>query len=799
MKSDIQGARRPCQKKPDQFIKHRWLPASLLVAVMQSSGVLAQETPAKTQADDGAPLALESVTITARRRSEDSQSVPSPTSSVSGDDLAVNRISQVQDLQQVLPSTNAAFMHPRVSSVAVRGIGSNPANEGLEGSVGLYLDNVYLGRPGMLAIDLVDLEQVDLLRGPQGTLFGKNTTAGVLNISTKKPSFTPENSVELSLGNRGYYQSLASFSGPLNDSVAGRLSLAKTHDDGWLKNAYDGQRYDSIDRQGIRGQLLVKPGADFDLRLSADYNNQDDTQGTLVPYGFGPVKPGGRSLQAAALAAGAAAIQTDPKKYEVNFNGEQRVKVDQGGASAEANWHLASGFALTSITAWRFWNFDPKNDNDYTTASGLRDGSIHVKDTQFSQELRLASPKNPLFDYVVGAYYFYQDIEDNQINRLGDKADQLILNTNAFNGIALGNGETGSHGKATTNSYALFGQGNLHLSERLDYTAGLRYSYETKEGRTYSDPLTGVVATTNPTILATRNAVAKAWDSGNLTVDGGSWSYLNTLAYRFSERLLGYTSFSHGEKSGGINISGVGLYTVDSLLIKPEKSDNFEVGFKSQWLNRRLLVNANYFLTQVSDYQANSWVLPAGGSSRKLLLINAGDVESQGVEIDIKALPLRGLALNLNGSYNHARYSKFTNAPCSAEAVAAGATSCDLSGARVVGSPDWIVNLGARYDFMVSEGISQYVAANYAWRSSAEGYIDDSQFARIPAYGLLNLAVGWHIPSGSNSWDVSLWARNALDQHYFQLAQTVQTTNSGAYAASAGAPRTVGLSARYNF
>lgn len=765
-----------------------------LMAVLPTA--MAEETPA---VPSEAPVALETLTITARRRSEDAQSVPAPTSSVRGDTLATNRITQVQDLQQALPSLNASFMHPRVSSVAVRGLGSNPANEGLEGSVGLYLDNVYLGRPGMLAIDLVDLEQVDLLRGPQGTLFGKNATAGVLNVTTKKPSFTPENSVEVSAGNRGYYQGQASFSGPLNDVVAGRLSLSRTHDDGWLKNTFDGRRYDSVDRDGARGQLLIKPDAGFDLRLSADYQHEKDTQGTLVPYGFGPVKTGGRSFQDAALAAGAQAVQTDPYRYEVAFDSVQQNKVEQGGLAAEANWHQPDGSTLTSVTAWRYWNFDPRNDNDYTTASALVNGGITVKDHQFSQELRLASPKSASFDYVVGAYYFYQFIRSHQQFVLGPEADQLLLNTAAFGGIALANGRNDMQGQAETQSYAVFGQGNWHITDRLDNTLGLRFTRETKDGRTASGALEGVVDSSNARVIAARNAVAKAWDSGPISLVDSSLSYLDTLSYRFDDQLLGYATVSHGEKAGGINVSGVGLYTVDSLRIRPEKADNIELGVKSQWLDRRLQANLNYFITRITDYQANAWIQPTTGGNRKLLLINAGNVRTQGVELDLVARPMQGLALGLNAAYTHARYTRFTDAPCSAEALAAGATSCDLSGRRLVGSPDWIVNLNGRYDFTLHGGISQYLSANYAWRSDAEGYIDDSRYARIRGYGLLNLAVGWLVPQGSNLWDLSLWARNATDKHYFQLAQTVQTPNSGAYVASAGAPRTVGVTARLDF
>jgi iron complex outermembrane receptor protein len=761
------------------------------------------------RAEDEATMAA--VTVTARRRTEKAQDVPAPIAVVRGDDLKASLISQVQDLQQALPSTNAAFQQPRVSSVAVRGIGSNPANEGLEGSVGLIVDNVYQGRPGMLAIDLLDLEQVDLLRGPQGTLFGKNTTAGVLNLTTKRPTFTPEHSLEVSAGQRGYYQTLASLSGPLTDTLAGRLSLSKTHDRGWLTNSYDNQRYNGVAREGIRGQLLYKPNESFNLRLIADYNHEDDTQGTLVPYGFGPAAPGKLNWQAATAAAlglpaGSQPINTDPGNYRVSFDSEQRVRVYQGGLSAEANWHLAGGYHATSITASRFWTFHPHNDNDLTPASGLVDGGYDVRHRQFSQEFRLASALGAKFDYVAGAYYYHQNIGDDFLSRLGAKADLLLLNNTAGRGL-VDNTTGTSHGSGTTDSYALFGQGNLHISERLDLTGGLRATYESKDGRVYREALAGgrdlslYPAAIQAAVAAARSSVGGAYDSGDLHISGFAPSGLATLSYKFTPALLGYVTLSHGEKSGGISISGVGsapTLGARSLIIRPEKANNLELGIKSGWLKNRLLFNVNYFQTRIQDYQTNAYV--AGPLTPVLILTNAGDVTSEGAEIDLKARLWRGFTFNVTGSYNDARYTSFPNAPVAAELAATGVTRTDLSGHAVVGAPKWIANTGGRYDWAWRDGLRQYVTVNYAVRSWAEGYIDDSRYARIRGYGLLNLATGWQFNSGDTGrWDMSLWARNALDKRYFMAAAASNLSGGGGYMASAGAPRTVGVTARLEF
>ena len=260
-----------------------WLALPGVLCSTQSFAAEESESSAATsaQADKSAPR-LEQVTVTARRREEQSQDVPTPITTLSGANLETQRIYKIQDLQQALPSVNVAYVHARVSSLAVRGIGNNPASDGLEGSAGIYLDNVYLGRPGMAAFDMLDVEQLELLRGPQGTLFGKNTTAGVLNITTRGPTFTPERSLEVSGGQDGYFQGKGTVSGPLTDTLAGRLSFYRTRDDGYLNNRDDDRTLLGGEREGLRGQLLFKPNDDFSLRWINEYNSENSSSGSSV-------------------------------------------------------------------------------------------------------------------------------------------------------------------------------------------------------------------------------------------------------------------------------------------------------------------------------------------------------------------------------------------------------------------------------------------------------------------------------------------------------------------------------------
>ena len=758
------------------------------------TGLQAAEKPtfntsgASTTAEND--VALQKVTVTARRRAEDAQDVPTPITTLSGENLEAQKIYKVQDLQQVLPSVNVAYVHARQSSIAVRGIGNNPASDGLEGSAGVYLDNIYLGRPGMAVFDLLDIEQLELLRGPQGTLFGKNTTAGVLNISTRKPTFTPERSIEVSGGQDGYFQGKGTVSGALTETLAGRLSAYRTRDDGFIKNIHNGDTLNGGSREGVRGQLLFEPSDDFSLRWINDYNEEDSSNGTMVVYGAPALY-----WQRAALVGASPLRNPDDKK--VNIDGRQSVSVHQGGSSLEANWSLAGGYTLTSISGYRYWHFTPANDETLNVPVILNTG-VEVHDRQFSQELRLASPTGGAFDYVVGAYVFNQNLGNKTFTEYGPLADLFLLPA-AFNASgALSNASSKANGKVVTDSYALFGQGTWHISDRLDFTAGLRGTYEEKQAKVERFAPQGG-SPVGALGQGLRNQQLGAYDSGDLSLHNAAPSGLLSLSYRFTDDLLGYASLSHGEKSGGVNlaVSSAPTAGAESLLVGPERANDAELGFKSTWLDRRLQLNANLFWTGIHGYQATTLYQAPGSAQLVQVLANAGSVRSRGLEFEATALPIRGLTLNVNGSYNDVTYLSFKDAPCPGEVSTVNPNAvCDLTGERVVGASKWIGNLYGEYTWQLANGIRPYIDAGYSYRSAAEGTLDNSKLSRIDGYGLLNLAAGVRSDLGDGQLDASVWVKNATDTDYYLAAFAYI---NGAYSASVGAPRTAGVTLRYDF
>ncbi|WP_053116489.1 TonB-dependent receptor [Pseudomonas sp. P1.31] len=769
------------------------LPLALLLAGSASwTHSYAAETETPTPVPAGKPAAnssqLETVTVTTRRREESSQDVPTPMSVVSGQNLETQRVYRIQDLQQLVPSVNVAYMHARQSSVSIRGLGNNPASDGLEGSVGLYIDNVYLGRPGMAVFDLMDIEQLEVLRGPQGTLFGKNTTAGVINISTRAPTFTPERSIETSVGEDGYFQTKGTISGPLNDELAGRFSAYRTRSDGDIKNEYNGHDLNGGSRDGFRAQLLFKPNEDFNLRWIGDYNEEDSSAGTRVLYDTGPTINGVNLYSARAAAAGATLVNGSHRK--VNLDSDQHVTVHQGGTSVEANWALPSDFTLTSISSYRFWNFTPKNDDGLNVASTYNAG-VSVEDKQYSQEFRLASPKGEFFDYVVGVYYFGNDLDNKSFAYYGPQAD-------IWNGTpagALANIGSVGNGHIKTDSFALFAQGTWHLTERLDFTAGVRGTYEEKNAWVTRDAPVGGAAVTGAAATARRGR-AGAYDSGDLNQYSSSPSGLLNLSYRITDDVLGYATVSHGEKSGGVNLSvgSAPAAGADSLLIGTERANNAELGFKSTLWDRRLQLNANVFWTQVNAYQTNAY----DDVNRVQYLTNAGSVRSRGVEFESTVIPLRGLTLNFNGSFNDVSYLSYKDAPCPPEiSQAPGApASCDLSGHQVVGASKWIGNANGEYKWNLDNGFEPYVTGSYAFRSKAVGTVEDSDYGQIPSYAVVNLSTGLRGDFNQGQWDISLWLKNAFDKTYYT---TLWTGGNGGYEGLLGTPRTLGVTGRYDF
>ena len=469
------------------------LGATAAECVEVSGSVAPSGTAEGAGVDNAMPVAAGSgpandILVTARRRPEDAQKIPGSLSVVGGALLDRSYTVNIQELSQLVPALEYSSANPRNTSFTIRGLGSSvvavsQANDGLEPGVGFYVDQVYHARPATAAFDFSDIDHIEVLRGPQGTVFGKNSTAGAISITTRLPSFEFGAQEELSTGNDGFVQGKAAITGPLSDTVAARLSVVGTTRDGVIRNVVTGRQQNAIGNEAVRGELLLKPSALLQVRLIADWTNFDSNCCTQVFYRVAPtLKPAARQYPALATGVGYHPPSLDPYARLTDIDAALGVNTNEGGLSAIADWNLGQT-TLTSVSAWRFWNWDAANDRDYTGLPIQQIQHIPSRQDQYSQELRLASNGDRKLSYVAGLYFFRQRIIGRPISIYGPLATYWLLGpTPAFPANLLNGYGTDGRTDFQSNSYAAFGEVNWRPLPRLTLTGGLRYTYEHKKG-----------------------------------------------------------------------------------------------------------------------------------------------------------------------------------------------------------------------------------------------------------------------------------------------------------------------------
>jgi iron complex outermembrane receptor protein len=732
----------------------------------------AAAAPAGTTAPEAAEI-----TVTARHQVERAQDVPIALSVVSGAALERTGGYTVADLTQRVPSLTAYNSNPRNSSLGIRGIGVSSASDGLDSSVGVYVDNVYLGRPGMALEDLIDVDRVEVLRGPQGTLFGRNTSAGVVNVTTRAPSFDWGLTGEASGGTRGYHQERLSVTGPIvPDLLAFRITAFDTHRDGIIDNDTTGKAGNGIGRQGGRAQLLLTPGTKLKVRAIVDYSRESDTCcvsaiKTVLPAGISSGT--GRTLAALASLGWVPSASSD----HVVWDAPQRMRTNQWGASLQADWDL--GFATaTSITAFRYWHFNPLQESDQTPFNILDLNVAITRDRQVSQEFRLASDLSRRFSWQVGAYYFHQHLLDHYIlNQFGNDASAFFTayartaNPSAAAVVVGPRSQYLDDVDTSLDSLAGFGQANFKITPKLTLTGGLRYTHDKRSG--LSDTST----------VGTPYAPTSIPFHYDVSVKGHNLSWLGSLSWKPTSNLLAYATASTGYKGAGLNLNS-STSSGTPLVLDPEKVRSYEIGVKQQLFDHRVTLNVDGYWTQLRGLQANIYPINGG----KSYLTNVGNVRARGIEADAQWQVTDRFNLSANGAFNDTRYSSYHNAPC----PVGGAAVCDLTGRRVYQSPKWVANLIADYRFDAGHGVAPYVIARYAYRSSMFGTVDDGPYGRIPGYGLASFRVG--ATFGNGRYDASLWVDNAFDKTYYQNMGALAVVGAGTYGygGQIGAPRTAG-------
>ncbi|PHY21192.1 TonB-dependent receptor [Caulobacter sp. BP25] len=761
----------------------------LVAGASTLGGLLLLAAPAQA-AEPSAPAtevtdtAVDQIIISARRREEKLQDTPITVSAVSGRVIETERLDRVADYAAKIANFGALQQNARVSTLTVRGVGGNANSDGSEAGVGLMVDGVFFTHPGFSWLDFVDLDHVELARGPQGTLLGKNTTVGALVVTTKAPSYAPEAFVSGTAANHDRYQLRANLSGPLvADKVAGRLTLYGDTGGGWIRNKADGKSYLDNRRWAVRGQLLFDPNPSFSDRLIVEHYNTKEynnyTPAVADPLTFANGAP--RNGWARKLAAGFGYTSS----YDVedaNFDTQARAVSRTDGVSNIATFKLGD-YGLTAISAWRRFYFRPNNDSDSTPFPIFRSG-YDVDVDQYSQELRLASPTGGAVDWQTGIYLLKQEVRSNYRVRLLSKATAFFVSPLLPDAV-LDGVEADQIGRADTTSAAIFGHGTWHVSDRAALAAGLRYTHEDREASNTAVSFGGVALTGRLAPLAVYRAAVTGPD---FTVGGrrkdGSLSWLINPSYRISDAVLAYASVSYGEKSGAANL---GARPGDRIIIDPEKSTDYELGLKTTLAGGRATLNVNLYRNTIDGYQA-PYIDPNGATTRSYLA-NVGKVRLQGIEAEGAAQVTRHLNLSFATAWGESIYVSYKNAPPPTELTYAGApVTADLSGKQMPFAPNWTGNISARWEQPIASGLSLFAYANETWRSRT--YLNPlSAYGRQEGYALTNAGIG--LRGQDDRWSVTLWAKNLFDKRY-AIAFTTATAVTP-YTAILGDPRTVGV------
>ncbi|MCZ8017849.1 TonB-dependent receptor [Novosphingobium sp.] len=788
---------------------------SMAHAAETEAAVLAAEE----QGPDASSATRESgdvIIVTARRRQETAQSVPLAISVIRGDSIEATGNFNVVKLQSLAPTLQVYTSNPRNTAVNIRGLGVpfGLTSDGFEQGVGIYVDDVYNARVAAATFDFLDVEQVEVLRGPQGTLYGKNTTAGAINITTNQPTFDFEARAELTLGNLDFTQAKAAVSGPLSSKVAVRLAGAFTSRRGTIYNVTTDRYINEQDNKGLRAQLLFEASENLSITLSGDYSWQDpECCGTVFVRTGLTQRALARQYEALAALQNYQVVSRNPFDRLTDIDASLNAGNKIGGASLRVKWDLGDG-TLTSISAWRFWDWKPENDRDFTGLSIVARSQNPSQQDQYSQEFRY-NHTGERFDFVAGLFGFHQRIDTQGVEQQGANASRwnltgaLSLDPSVLAGLTARNTQ---YLKST--SAALFGQVSWKVTDALTIQPGLRLNYDKKSGfyqRRVLDALGNDVAAAPPSAVRTARLGVYQPQVSAPSVSDWNFSYDLNVNYKLAPDVLAYATYAKSFKTVGINQNGLptdaaGNPILSAGTIRPESVNHFEVGLKTQFLDRRATFNVTAFLTEISDYQAT--VTNGQLGVLRGYLANADKVRSQGLEADFKIRASDRFSAYANAAYTDAKYVRFVDAPCPPELaggtiVGAGQTpsapgtpgglspaNCDISGQRLPGVSKWAFSYGAEANVLVSafgKDGQVYLGVDGNYRSDFSSNPSPSIYTNVDGYALTNLRLGFR----GDGLDLYGWVRNVFAVNYFDLLQ-VAPSNVGLIVGQPGDPRTFG-------
>lgn len=652
---------------------------------------------------------LASITVTAQKRSQAAQSVPISMTTLSARAIEANRVQNLQDVSRLTPGLLVSSFSQANPTIAIRGISNTFSQIGVSKPVAVVVDDVFIPRNSAASFELFDLDSINVLKGPQGTLFGRNVTGGAIVITTRQPALDERAAeAQVSFGNLGERLFNGLISTPLSESAAIKFSTSVRERDGYGRDRLTGQELDDLNSRNFRTQLLLKPNSDVEATLSADYSEDWN---------------GGRTLSSNTLGD-----DGNPRTAELGV--QQGYKRYISGISAKLNWKLAAG-DITAISAYR----SSRAGEDYsgvgahysllTTGSQSLTRDADDIDT-WSHELRYASPKWAFGDFVTGIYYMSED-GGRQLSTRG-----LTARTGALASSTL------AEQRVETTSYAAFADGVIHLPSAFDLTTGVRYTHDEKTASlTRTDFL-------RPTASFTSNGNKASWSEFTPRV---------VLSWQPQSNLMLYTSATRGFTAGGFN-GDASTAAIFQKSFDPEKVTNVEAGVKSQWLNNRLRLNASVYKMKYTDKQefVNNTLTGV------LSIINAGKATVKGGELELAYKPLNWLELSGGYSRVNGVYDRFE------------VGTINYTGNPLSSAPRTQYSAAANLNVPLGDIGFLTAAANYAWRDTYNTGAANDPNLQIPSYGLANMSVGYESPD--RGWKVTAWVKNANDTRYILTRST---------------------------
>jgi iron complex outermembrane receptor protein len=676
--------------------------------------------PAAAEAADAvAPSdALDEIVVTARKREENLRDVPLSVVTFSASELAARNADDLSSLGNSIPNvTIGTTSESKDQNIVIRGISTVTRSIGQETGVAVYLDGVYTGRVETYNQELADIDQVEVLRGPQGTIFGKNTTEGAINLTTIKPGDTTTGSATLDFGNFGLVQGSGFVSGPIKEGLLfGKIALYGATDNGYAVNVFNGAKVGDRNDGGGRFQLRATPSEALDITLSGDFTSHHNH-----PYTF-------------EVTNGTYGNIPGPFTLDEAYPDTERTA--NGGFALNVEDQLAGGYTLTSISSWRESDWTDHSDEtwngQYLAYSDYTEHSDYA-----SQELRIASPAKAQLEYVAGVYYSYQYSTTHTPVSIGDGLAAIL-------GIPDGLESFDLRSNVKTDGYAAFANASYHLNSSWTFTAGGRYTWEKKhlDYQQFDPDSLGFVPDIGP--------LSRDYSQGAFTPTA-------SIVYGVTDHVNLYATFASGYKSGGFNVDT--LSTANHIEFGPEHVNNYELGVKGEFLNGRLQADLDVFHMDYDDLQVTQYD-PASFSN---YIGNAASAKINGLEFDAVARITSAWTVSGNIGLLDTKFDTFIDE-----------YGNSLAGERLTFAPKFSGALATQYSVPVTTGVAAYVNGEYTYRSAVYSQYNDVKTTPsdiLGAYGLLNGSIGASFDQAK--WKVELYARNLTNKLY-EINKTTQ-------------------------